>query len=1857
MNIDQEVPTEATLSPERNYTRAEVIAAFRDGHKLLKEEIQGYHDRGKEPPKELLWLDASVDSSVSKTNLDQGIDKFDVAFENHHTGEIYHQAEGIPIDGIVELMIKKVTGLPDDSPERAQIIDSVKILLSNESSRAFIDYPERLEPNHLLGRIHHEAYLISQDQRNTQNIDEDWYLGERSILKRRELILPPEETTEPPPPEPPPEPPKPIEEGYDILVGSQNEDARKLTQRLAEAQIEQRLTEGFPVHLPNNRILRVGRLIAHSLNPRSWGKMMFNNSKEYHRQIWMREHYQDLRAANFGATNNLTAEATHTAMDRVRQIRAEGKDVVERMKQGDEGVMAGEQGPVDVPPEMRRFILNDVLRPVVDQLRPLVLVNGTINADQINQIENTIQQQLTDFIRDNQDNPQMGNAIREFFGRNANRYGQLSEFYATDIAETARKIVADQKADQFAQGQLDEVIRIRMFRARWAESTQTFNWADGLLANAEKNRLTGTLINSATIGILASTVTFLGMKSTSTLAGGAHLATPLVGALAGAVNSGFRKNREIKGYQHEVVRSMEAGEFGNQNTPQRQEIEEIMRPLMVSQEQLINGGGVDLFGNQREAINAMIQTKNYDGLAQRYAEIQARLDFPVQSRNVHRFLFFGRREITEENDVGVISYGGRNNIERGRLELVKNMVQIHQALVDPNQGGLREDELEGWMEGPVDPNNPHSGLLERADHQLITNRAVQEQAFNRYKLGQVLEAGATGAVTGLVAGLVTQEALALAARTFPDSASFPLIGGLFKKGTTLVEKPVNAIFGTHLGEIEVKAPTGGVDLFKDLFKNGGSTDLNDHLQATVNPDHTITLLDKDTGLKIPDQPNLHILENGHLQGTGTISPELIQELQSHGFKVDILQALTEQKPVLGPEGEWAQHVTNIDKTEWYGYDKPGSQFNELLGKTYKDGSTITIGADQMGLSSQTGLTPPNLEVQEVIKNGDLAWRFDIPGHGSVIVPDGADGVIDGRLNLDPNADPSLTFNTPNGPLSVREFSQMVLNQDAYDNLSNGDIATEFNKRFDVWQIGADGKMGTISAGRLMDGNVWQSFATIRGSGTIPEMVEIIHSDGPNFEITPPEATEGTPGEYLEQEAPPVIPIPMAARRPLEPITRESPTAPLTATSPKPTPTPSSTIEQPAAVSKTPDRMERTAPLPTNLEPQRQRADQALERKREERQQVEADPNLSEDQKSAKLAEIDQEITNLESLRNTPEDRKLPEGPHPLNEVFDRVEGTIPQNHQYFIQNPPESLNLTPEQLKDLESNKPFFVNLQASPGGEIIWETNQEVVPFVWDPEIGTTNRFNDAENQTDGDSGLLALAAVSTDSPENQAKLYQTMVNNILDVHENNPDLLNNWWQTQLNSPIIQTPQGPINSGTIFIGNDINPQTGQLRPERERLLAWNEATHRLDQQRFDALWDERIQELKQAFNADQLEPHHLRWIEFLSHSVDIPRLMQIIKEKQPATQTPQTQPPPPTDHASHHSTVQPDIESLNTEALASTVPIEPPPPPRRREPNNLTLETPTELDNAIHINSFPDRPVTPRPSILRRGFEAARNRFIGHQEPTLPEEEPKRLTLQELKEAGYWNEDYIKTYQEDLKELRERIPTFTSDIDVQRRLSNFYNQEIEILEIRLGPEIMKSIKDPEKKEQYRKELLENFTKEAQRISELPNRTSDDEIMLEDLNYQIEQLEFFPPTAPAINTETPVSQENSVRIYPGNKNKSEVLNRGINGQDYAVPFIFRGGDQNLTLPLVADEKDPARIRIIDSLSNPEAKNAYMLKQTGSSLYTQQGLNGKRTKIPTENLAKEPFIIPINDQIAVEIRGFNPLTRQVILHKISRTSTN
>lgn len=111
--------------------------------------------------------------------------------------------------------------------------------------------------------------------------------------------------------------------------------------------------------------------------------------------------------------------------------------------------------------------------------------------------------------------------------------------------------------------------------------------------------------------------------------------------------------------------------------------------------------------------------------------------------------------------------------------------------------------------------------------------------------------------------------------------------------------------------------------------------------------------------------------------------------------------------------------------------------------------------------------------------------------------------------------------------------------------------------------------------------------------------------------------------------------------------------------------------------------------------------------------------------------------------------------------------------------------LTPDQLKAWERIEPFWT-FKPDPDapndkGRYMFVTNFKPAE-VFEPEKNPDGRFAKVEGQTDGDSGLLALAGIAAETSEEQAKLFNVLGRVVLQAYNVDQNLLEKYLNAQLN-------------------------------------------------------------------------------------------------------------------------------------------------------------------------------------------------------------------------------------------------------------------------------------------------------------------------------------------------------------------------------------------------------------------------------------------------------------------------------------------
>lgn len=264
-------------------------------------------------------------------------------------------------------------------------------------------------------------------------------------------------------------------------------------------------------------------------------------------------------------------------------------------------------------------------------------------------------------------------------------------------------------------------------------------------------------------------------------------------------------------------------------------------------------------------------------------------------------------------------------------------------------------------------------------------------------------------------------------------------------------------------------------------------------------------------------------------------------------------------------------------------------------------------------------------------------------------------------------------------------------------------------------------------------------------------------------------------------------------------------------------------------------------------------------------------------------------------------QEQPPGEKTLEERFRIVVGKPnPENKSlkanYFFTSEPKNVQIDQNTYQDYEIADAFFLT-DTDENNRETYVPNSKVVPYYYDlasdtlekyqkkPNYEPDARFINAEESTNGDSSFFALTAASATTPENQAKLYRLLSNYILDIHDKKSDLKIRWLEGQ--GKYIPEER---NSLYLIHYYDHIEGTDELVPKIEdRMLAYKEDGTLGSEEDFQKLWKTRETELKQALAANKIPPHHLRWLEFLSHSVNVDKLIKDIRSRQP---TPSEQKP-----------------------------------------------------------------------------------------------------------------------------------------------------------------------------------------------------------------------------------------------------------------------------------------------------------------------------------------------------------------------------
>lgn len=1104
-------------------------------------------------------------SKVKAETIDKGLDSFENKFEDlDNPGHEYTQIEGIPIEGLLDFLNEQAKGLTPGHPREINLRKMIGILSGNSLSYEQIE--GRGGADQWFNRVRQEAYFVAEERRrngipdNADTALSDWLSAKDRINNRRELILQPKRTrtsktgiatastgapttasvTPPTLPEAPdfPRPEAEISPEADEREGSLIPGEREILLELmvvngtekprkrAAIETERKILENFrkmSIKHPKDFLKGIGLRL----------------SEEWNRQRLMKRGVEFLlRSNNSLAKLDVTNEALSDANARIDQERAELRSTLEGLRKSEkttrtDGAEAIEHGAnagatiIEARGEIKTAFVNEVLGKIV---------SGEIEEDKV-------QDALRTFVQAHSQDP----TIQEIFGRDATKYKVLADYFATDIWELAEKVRTDRRIVDKVGKSIEEIVTIKFANVSWSQEGEVrFNRSDKIVAWAQGGKYRGLIFNPASIGAISSIIATPGTILAG--AGAKIYIAPVVGTALGSVFAGMRRNRDLNIGRNMTGVELAAGMQIGGDAKRRKEMVEQGKvgSNMVSLRSLLDGGrelpeGMPSLASDTRGLRELAKLDlrdgaNQDALMRRIAEIETRFDF-----GRGRVINSRTGELIKDR-TDLISYSEEGQIAQERLEAIIEIGTAKAILKGLGLEDLPADEVERKI------------ATFRGEFQRDFTKSKEEQdwEFNKYKFRQVAKSVAIGAATGGITAAGFQQGVAWIGRGLGINigpTAFEQVGPAISNFVKGLAPNVSAAGVTtagiqHITENTSLSGAGATETAVNLATGSKDIPLPNgrriHFDAGGN---TASIVDA-KGHSLPSLRHLAI-KDGKLVGSGELSVSARHQLVLAGIDLKEHPGVSTHttEHVVGKDGLWEKLKTPIKTREHYANNTtiPDKEELQLYTSKLRNGSVV-LNMRHMQPTYENGLVPPKINPADVIKNHESAFVFSLGGDSRhvITIPDGADGKWDGLLHLNPND--HTHFVELNGhKITLGEFTKMVVNQEKLKALPDGNIATEYYGRYDVWNLaGANGKKGLIEAVRLVPGSHGthiQEFATIHGGMKPPETITTTTPGKPTWEIKlpvvkPPEVPPVIPPVERPIDTPPIA-FPFTPRFPLE----------------------------------------------------------------------------------------------------------------------------------------------------------------------------------------------------------------------------------------------------------------------------------------------------------------------------------------------------------------------------------------------------------------------------------------------------------------------------------------------------------------------------------------------------------------------------------------------------------------------------------------------------------------------------------------------------------------------------------------------------
>lgn len=477
---------------------------------------------------------------------------------------------------------------------------------------------------------------------------------------------------------------------------------------------------------------------------------------------------------------------------------------------------------------------------------------------------------------------------------------------------------------------------------------------------------------------------------------GAAVKTLVPGAAAG-LWAGLRENKRVKDERVQHAREMAMGGQLNEGDTRREQMERTRYESIAA---------VDL-------ISHLNTTSSTETLQENGNEaLQAALDALAAVQ--------ARIQLSDGKKIDLISYSSKGDVgeERMMLDIARREARlaVEAELSDEARAAL----------GFEPETTVRDILQQRADlfaETLVNGEnglSEKDVAFTKLKRRRVAHAAAVGVATGVIGGLVVQEAVATI-----DPTRFGLVD-MIRHEEAVPYGPDGQVHQTILGGAfrgsETTIHTGASSEYTShqIGERGAIEVSNDHTLVT-NPDGTMSLVDGNGHASV---------EGLTVDANGTLDQASLDKLDNSGmvvedtsFDTSLTTTTTEQVSVGSYLENHADSTTKVQRDFWYGNDTPGVyDQNEL--RLYRGGSAAAPGIVDGGYQyTVAGMKPEgswqggeSVDWNQAAESGNLFVAVSATPDSQVqpfMIPIGPDGAI----NISADSPAGQFFSNDNGSVS------------------------------------------------------------------------------------------------------------------------------------------------------------------------------------------------------------------------------------------------------------------------------------------------------------------------------------------------------------------------------------------------------------------------------------------------------------------------------------------------------------------------------------------------------------------------------------------------------------------------------------------------------------------------------------------------------------------------------------------------------------------------------------------------------------------------------------------------------------------------